>query len=148
MADIKIYFLKKEINKLKENLNINLNEVKEDLKEEAKKSIENFINFLDNALTSNKNADDIIKDINSKINYFNNKMNDIMKQSVKLPPMVNVMPDLSADDFYEVKTFAENIKLTENDYFNKFDDNENINDELLDKLILLDEKLEEDNKKW
>ena len=146
MADIKIYFLKKEINKLKENLNINLNEVKENLKEEAKKSIENFINFLNNALTSNKNADDIIKDINSKINYFNNKMNDITKQSVKLPPMVNVMPDLSIDDFYEVKTFAENIKLTENEYFNKFADNENIDDELLDKLILLDKKIEKTNK--
>ena len=146
MADIKIYFLKKEINKLKENLNINLDEVKEDLKEEAKKSIENFINFLNNALTSNKNADNIIKDVNSEINSFNDKINDIMKQSIKLPPMVNVMPDLSADDFYDNKTFAENIKLTENEYFNKFADNENINDELLDKLILLDEKIEETNK--
>lgn len=143
MADIKIYFLKKEINKLKENLNINLNEVKEDLKEEAKKSIENFINFLDNALTSNKNADDIIKDVNSKINYFNNKMNDIMKQSVKLPPMVNVMPDLSIDDFYDNKTFAENIKLTENEYFYKFADNENINDEVLDRIISLDNQIKE-----
>lgn len=54
MADIKIYFLKKEINKIKEDLNINLNEVKEDFKEEAKNNIENFIHFLDNALTSNK----------------------------------------------------------------------------------------------
>ena len=146
MADIKIYFLKKEINKLKENLNINLNEVKEDLKEEAKKNIENFINFLDNALTSNKNTDDIIKDINSEINSFNDKINDIMKQSIELPTMVNVMPDLSADDFYDNKTFAENIKLTENEYFNKFADNENIDDELLDKLILLDKKIEETNK--
>ncbi|TXJ47071.1 tetratricopeptide repeat protein [Brachyspira pilosicoli] len=143
MADIKIYFLKKEINKIKENLNINLNEVKEDFKEEAKNNIENFIHFLDNALTSNKKIDNIITDINSKINSFNDKINDIMKKSMELNPMVNVMPDLSADDFYEVKTFAENIKLTENEYFNKFADNENINDELLDRIISLDNQIKE-----
>ena len=143
MYKIEIYFLKKEINKIKENLNINLDEVKEELKEEAKNSIENFINFLDNALNSNKNADDITKDINSEINSFNDKINDIMKKSMKLNPMVNVMQDLSADDFYDVKTFAENIKLTENEYFNKFADNENIDDELLDRIILLDEKIKE-----
>ena len=146
MSKIKIYFLKKEISKLKENLNINLNEVKEDLKEEAKNNIENFINFLDNALTSNKNSDDIIKDINSEINSFNDKINDIMKQSVKIPAIVDVIENLSADDFYEAKTFAENIKLTENEYFNRFADNKNINDELLERIILLDKQIEESNK--
>ena len=114
LSGIKGYLLKKEIYKIKESITkINLKEVKEDLIPDAKKSVNKLINFLSKLLlsSSNNNIDDIVKDINSKINAFNNEMNSIMKKSIVIPPMVNVMPDLTEDDFYETKTFIENINI-------------------------------------
>ncbi|MEI0567574.1 tetratricopeptide repeat protein, partial [Brachyspira pulli] len=145
LSGIKGYLLKKEIYKIKENAaKINLKEVKEDLIPDAKKSVNKLINFLSKLLlsSSNNNIDDIVKDINSKINAFNNEMNSIMKKSIVIPPMVNVMPDLTEDDFYEIKTFIENINIKPDKYFDKFDDDAYIDDELLDRLILLDNEID------
>ena len=140
---IKIFFLKKEINRLKNKAeNTDLKEVRSDLVLEAKKHIKNIVSHFDNALSSD-DIDSIIDELNGYINVFNDEMNIIMKSSADISSLVYIMEGVNEDDYYKRRTFIENINIEENDYFNKFADNENINDELLDRIILLDEKIKE-----
>ena len=138
--NIKKYFIRKEIKKLKENIkNIDLKTVREEFLYEARKIVNEVNQYLDASL-SNENLN--IEDINNNIKIFNDRLNEVNKKG-NVSSLVYIMPDMSEDEFYEPKIFIENITLTDNDYFNKFADNENIDDELVERIILLDEKIKE-----
>ena len=138
--NIKKYFIRKEIKKLKENIkNIDLKTVREEFLYEARKIVNEVNQYLDASL-SNENLN--IENINNNIKIFNDRLNEVNKKG-NVSSLVYIMPDMSEDEFYEPKIFIENISITDNDYFNKFADNKNINYELLDRIILLDEKIKE-----
>ncbi|MDO6995131.1 tetratricopeptide repeat protein, partial [Brachyspira innocens] len=138
--NIKKYFIRKEIKKLKENIkNIDLKTVREEFLYEARRIVDEVNQYLDASL-SNENLN--IEDINNNIKIFNDRLNEVNKKG-NVSSLVYIMEDVSEDEFYEPKIFIENITLTDNDYFNKFADNENIDDELVERIILLDEKIKE-----
>ncbi|MDO7021373.1 tetratricopeptide repeat protein, partial [Brachyspira innocens] len=138
--NIKKYFIRKEIKKLKENIkNIDLKTVREEFLYEARRIVDEVNQYLDASL-SNENLN--IEDINNNIKIFNDRLNEVNKKG-NVSSLVYIMKDMSEDEFYEPIIFIENITLTDNDYFNKFADNENIDDNLLERIILLDEKIKE-----
>ncbi|WP_028329098.1 hypothetical protein [Brachyspira alvinipulli] len=140
---IKIFFLKKEIRRLKNKAeNTDLKEIRSDLVLEAKKHIKNIVIRFDDALISD-NIDGMIDELNKEINSFNDEMNIIMKNSANISSLVYIMEDVNEEDYYKRRTFIENINAEDNEYFNRFADNKYINDELLERIILLDEKIEE-----
>ena len=136
--DIKKYFIRKEIKKLRER-SLDLKSIREEFLYEARRIVNEVNQYLDASL-SNENLN--IENINNNIKIFNDRLNEVNKKG-NVSSLVYIMPDMSEDEFYEPKIFIENISITDNDYFNKFADNKNINYELLDRIILLDEKIKE-----
>ena len=136
--NIKKYFIRKEIKKLRER-SLDLKSIREEFLYEARRIVNEVNQYLDASL-SNENLN--IENINNNIKIFNDRLNEVNKKG-NVSSLVYIMPDMSEDEFYEPKIFIENITLTDNDYFNKFADNKNINYELLDRIILLDEKIKE-----
>ena len=136
--DIKKYFIRKEIKKLRER-SLDLKSIRKEFLYEARRIVNEVNQYLDASL-SNENLN--IEDINNNIKIFNDRLNEVNKKG-NVSSLVYIMPDMSEDEFYEPKIFIENITLTDNDYFNKFADNENIDDELVERIILLDEKIKE-----